>query len=575
VLLFGLAISLLPIGGLGYTLIDVNARALKQSTAELHLAVIEDARRAIRAELLRVQEELIGMGQLLLAPGLGDDERRISLVGAKVTAASALDHVSLYDQQGQLFGTIKAQEAATPPAPQQLDAGVLEEAATGRLIYRGLRAENGQPMLDVIQSVTVDGVTRGYLGTSLRLAGLCRTLSELADRRLLSPDALFAVDESRKLVLIDKPAEAAQRADYTGRGIFSVALGTASFKNDFLAAPEEPFLDQGMRMIGSFETLPELGWAIVARQPRDIAYAPLDRMRRSILLVLALTAVAAVVAAAVIARRLTKPITQLSTATRAIASRQFAGVPDEVAQRGDELGELGRSFNQMADDLVESEHKLVEETRVRSSLSRYLAPDVVDLIIKDPQRLRLSGERRMVTVLFADVVSFTKLAEDRTPEEIVALLNELFSVATEIVLRRGGIIDKFIGDCVMAVWGAPDAHPDDAERAVAAADDLRRWLDAANRRWRKRYGIEIQLGMGIHSGLAVAGNLGSEKRMEYTVIGDAVNVAARLEGIAQPGQILLTEATMNLVAGAFEVKSAGERMLPGRSNPERLYEVVE
>jgi adenylate cyclase len=575
VLLFGLAASLAPIAGLGYALLDLNTRALKQSTAELRVAVIEDVRGAIRAEMERTREELTGMGQLLLAPGLGDDDRRIALVGSKVTASEAFDHVTIYDAKGQLNGTIKALETPSPPAPQQLDAGTLEQAQTGRLVVREFRNDASNPLAEVVLAVRVDGVVRGHLATSLKLAALCRTLAELGERRLQSRDALYVVDEQRRLVLSADSARAASRRDESGRGIFSLKLGNPSFTNDFVTSIEEPYLEDGRKVVGSFETIHELGWNVVARQPRDLAFASLDQMRRSVALAFIVAAIAALLAAAYIARRLTRPIALLSTATRAIANRQFTGLPEQLMQRGDELGVLSRAFDGMAGDLAQSEANLVEETRVRSSLSRYLAPDVVDLIVKDPHRLRLSGERREVTVLFADVVAFTKLAEDRTPEEIVALLNELFTVATEIVQRRGGIVDKFIGDCVMAVWGAPEAHTDDPVRAVGAAEDLRRWLETANRRWRSKFGVEIRLGMGIHTGMVVAGTLGSEKRMEYTVIGDTVNVAARLESIAQPGQILLSEATKRRVEHAFDVRPAGERPLAGRTKSEQVYEVEE
>jgi class 3 adenylate cyclase len=228
----------------------------------------------------------------------------------------------------------------------------------------------------------------------------------------------------------------------------------------------------------------------------------------------------------------------------------------------------------MARTLAAKERELLSQTQARAALSRYLSPDVVELVVSHPESLRLGGERREVTILFADVVGFTHLSETQPPEIIVALLNELFTIATEIIQRRGGIIDKFIGDCIMAVWGTPQAHEDDAQRAVRAAEDLRRWLDVGNRRWRERWGIEIQLAMGVHTGFAVAGNVGSDKRMDYTVIGDTVNVAARLESMAQPGQILVSEATRERIGDdSVELVPVGERRLHGRSAATRTYEV--
>ncbi len=572
VLLFGLAISLLPLAGLGIGLININTAALERATSELHLAIVVDVHRAVAMQLERVHDELTGIGQLLLAPGLGDDDRRLGLVGSKVTAAETFDHATLYDAQGAIVGTIKAEEAEDPPVAA-LDDATRELATGGRLTPVRMRAGKDGPLMDMVQVVRIDKEIKGYLSTSVRLAPLCRVLAEIGDHRLRSTDGIFVVDEARRLVLAADPDRAAKLEPQAARGIFTEARGTVSFHNAFGAAPE--FTDNGVPMVGAFETIPELGWAIVVQQPQAVAYASLRTMRRSVVAAIALVAIACLIAATILARRLTQPIGALSEATRDISDRRFFGLPASLTRRNDELGTLGRAFESMVRDLWRSESKLVEEARVRSSLSRYLAPDVVDLIVKDPNRLRLSGERREVTVLFADVVAFTKLAENRAPESIVALLNELFTVATEIVQKHGGMVDKFIGDCMMAVWGAPETHPDDAERAVAAAEDIRRWAETTNRRWRARFGVEVVLAQGLHTGPVVAGNLGSEKRVEYTVIGDTVNVAARLEAIAKPGQILVTEATKLKLGPAFDVRSAGERTLPGRARAEIVYEVME
>jgi class 3 adenylate cyclase len=328
-------------------------------------------------------------------------------------------------------------------------------------------------------------------------------------------------------------------------------------------------------MLGALETIPEVGWAVVVRQPRARAYAGLAAVRRSILLAAAAAALAAAGLSAWLARRMTRPIAQLVGATREVAVRRFAGVPEGALRRGDELGDLARAFDGMARELEGSERRVLEESRRRDALARYLSPEVVELILEQPDRLRLGGERRQVTVLFADVCAFTRIAEKLAPESVVALLNELFTVATEIVHRRRGMIDKFVGDAVMAVWGAPDGGSDDAVRAVAAAEDLRRWVETANRRWQQRYGVEIALAIGIATGLVVAGNLGSEKRLEYTVIGEPVNLAARLETMAQPRQILVAESTRAALGASATLRPLGERALLSNERTTQIYELVE
>jgi class 3 adenylate cyclase len=157
---------------------------------------------------------------------------------------------------------------------------------------------------------------------------------------------------------------------------------------------------------------------------------------------------------------------------------------------------------------------------------------------------------------------------------VVALLNELFTILTEIVFRHGGTLDKFVGDCVMAMWGAPTPQDDHAARALAAAEDMMRWLEAGNASWEAKFGVKIELAIGIHSGEAIVGNVGSETRMEFTAIGDTVNVAARLEAIARPMQVLVTsEARAAAGPERFDLVDLGARALTGRAAPVHLWEL--
>jgi class 3 adenylate cyclase len=556
-------------------MMDTNAGALEELVHHLHRSIVGDVQRAVRGELARVEQELEGIGMLLFAPGLGDDATRFALVGTRVGALSSLDFVTLYAPTGQSVTTVKADEVPAPEVPSRLEPALLARLSSrGSLVVQGVRSSaQGGPVLEVFFPITaVDGTPRGILGTQVKLGELCALMGELGEKFFDSRESVFVVDGARRLVLHADPTRVAAREDLSQYGLFTALSGDSSFTTDMVATSD--FHAGGTPMVGSLEVISERGWAVAVQQPQARAYRSLSDMRRSILLALAVAAVVALGAGVLGARQLTQPIRALVTATRALAERTFQGVGERITRRGDELGTLGRAFDSMAVTLEGKERELVAQAQVRAALSRYLSPDVVELVVSNPDKLRLGGERREVTILFADVVGFTKLSESQPPEIIVALLNELFTFATEIIQRRGGIIDKFIGDCIMAVWGTPQSHEDDAMRAVQAAEDLRRWLDVGNRRWRERWGIEIQLAIGIHTGPAVAGNVGSEKRMEYTVIGDTVNVAARLESLAQPGQILVSEATRERMGqDSVELVPAGERKLHGRTAAMRIYEV--
>jgi class 3 adenylate cyclase len=572
-LLLILAVALPPLLGLGLVMMDVNADALRLASRELHLAITGDVRRALLRELERTGQELDGVGYLLLTPGLGTEEERNALIASKLTASTALDFVTIYGPGGERLGTIKAKEIPVPAVPESLPAPVLQESpsALSGLLALDALMENGAPSLRVVRRITKDGMTQAFLLSHLRLEPLRALVEKLGEERLGSSHGIYVVNEARQVVLHADPTR--MGASRQGQGIFTALVGNTSFQSVFGASPE--FVDNGEPMVGALETVPELGWAVVVQRPRALAYASLGWMRLWVGAALGVCMVVALGGALLGARQLARPIQALVRATRDIASRRFSQVEDKVEERGDELGHLGRSLGEMARSLAASEKELVEQTRVRTVLSRYLSADVVELIAREPDRLRLGGERREVTVLFSDVCGFTRLSESLPPETVVALLNELFTFATEIIHRRGGIIDKFIGDSVMAVWGTPESHPDDARQAVEAAMELRRWVETGNRRWRQKWGVEIQLAMGLHTGTVVAGNLGSEKRMEYTVIGDTVNVAARLESLAQPGQILVSSATRERLGPDAEVlRHLGERALHGRNATTSVFEVA-
>ncbi|HYO73941.1 MAG TPA: adenylate/guanylate cyclase domain-containing protein [Archangium sp.] len=573
--LLTLLCALPPLVWLGWSMVDTNKKALQGLIADVHRSIVGDVQRTVESEMERVEQNLEAISKVLLVPGLGDDATRYALAGSQMAALRGIDFFSLYVPSGQSITTVKAREVPEPRMPFRLEPAILDalRSSNGQLVVQDVHANaEGKPVLEVFYPVVQDGTMRAVLGTQVKLGDLCKQMGNLGEKLLGSRENVFVVDRQRRLVLHDDTARVAVREDLSRHGLFRAVSGDASFRTGVVAVSE--FQLDGVEMLGSLETVSEQGWAVIVQQPRAVAYASLSEMRRSILAAFAVAALVALVAGLLGARQLTRPIRDLVAATRALAERTFRGVGERVTRRGDELGTLGRAFDSMAVTLEAKEREVVTQTQVRAALSRYLSPDVVDLVVSNPDQLRLGGERREVTILFADVVGFTKLSEAQPPETIVALLHELFTVATEIIQRRGGIIDKFIGDCVMAVWGSPQSHADDALRAVQAAEDLRRWLDVGNRRWRARWGIEIQLAIGIHTGPAVAGNVGSEKRMEYTVIGDTVNVAARIESMAQPGQILVSESTRERIGGSgVELVPAGERQLHGRTAATRIFEV--
>ncbi len=204
------------------------------------------------------------------------------------------------------------------------------------------------------------------------------------------------------------------------------------------------------------------------------------------------------------------------------------------------------------------------------ALRRYVSKDVVDTILAEPERyLRLGGENRRVTVLFADIKGFVRFTENHSAAETVAVLNRVFPVLTEVIFANNGTFDKFIGDAVMAFFGAPVEQPDAARRAVETARRMQLAFAELLPKMNLASG-EIALGIGLHTGEAIVGNIGSETVMDYTAVGDAVNIAKRLQEEAWPGQVLLSQATYE-EAGQPAAHRLGERRLSGRSGPVTMF----
>lgn len=216
-----------------------------------------------------------------------------------------------------------------------------------------------------------------------------------------------------------------------------------------------------------------------------------------------------------------------------------------------------------------------QRLRTSNMFKRFLDPRVVsELIDRGEIDHRTKAEARELTVLFSDIRGFTTLSETSPPEEVVALLNLYFSRQVEVIFRHGGTLDKFIGDAIMAFWGAPTAYPDHADRAVAAALDMSKTLEEL-RQDLGALGAELDVGIGVHTGRAVVGCIGSTDRLDYTAIGDTVNLASRIEGLTKGiARILVSESTREAASAQFGWKDCGFHRVKGRETEVRLYEPV-
>jgi adenylate cyclase len=213
---------------------------------------------------------------------------------------------------------------------------------------------------------------------------------------------------------------------------------------------------------------------------------------------------------------------------------------------------------------------------IKGAFQHYLSPAVIDELVRSPERLTLGGEKKELTVLFSDIAGFTSISEQLTPEHLTTLLNEYLTRMTEIVLSYGGTLDKYEGDAIMAFWGAPLPQPDHARRACLAALDCQTELVKLRDEFETKDWPPLFARIGLNSGMMIVGNLGSRERFDYTVLGDEVNLASRLEGVnkAYGTQIMISERTYKLVKDDVEVRELDMIRVKGKDTPVRIYELL-
>ena len=222
---------------------------------------------------------------------------------------------------------------------------------------------------------------------------------------------------------------------------------------------------------------------------------------------------------------------------------------------------------------VRAHERLAKEEVARANYSRFLPEYVVKQMLDNPDSFKLGGVLQSITILFADIRGFTRISEHAPPEKIVNLLNRYFSAMTDIIFAHGGTLDKYLGDGLMALFGAPTVTPKDAANAISAAVAMQRRMLSINDELHKEGFPEIGIGIGLHTGEVTVGYIGSERRSEYTAIGDTVNTAARLESNAKGGEILVSEVTAKAARSRYQLTSREPITVKNREQPVPLYQV--
>lgn len=433
---------------------------------------------------------------------------------------------------------------------------------------------DGGPLIDASADdlsteamASADGVASGYRLAGGRLFLVLAHRLTLFDEPVGSLSIGFVVDDdvaARLSAIVDaEVCFAAARCLAASAGARSPALATLMIENSRGDQPTYAAIDGRRLAIVSSRLPARQRVAAVIAVPLADVLAPFDRIRRVELLAAAAALLVALLLGAVLSTQLTAPIRTLVSATDRVRRGDYDFTVEVPHQ--DELGTLADAFNQMTQGLLQKE-------RYRSVLDKVVSPGIAEELLKG--EIQLGGETREATTLFADVRGFTSLTEHHEPQRVIGMLNEWLELAATVIEEEGGIVDKYVGDQVMAIWGAPLEDDQHAIHAVRAAVRLRAVTADLGQARRARGDVPFEIGIGVNTGAAVAGNMGSSRRLNYTVLGASVNAANRLCSEAGPGEVLIGERTFDQVSDVVVAVKQPSRVSKGFSAAVTPYLVI-
>ncbi|MFW6364995.1 MAG: adenylate/guanylate cyclase domain-containing protein [Spirochaetota bacterium] len=323
--------------------------------------------------------------------------------------------------------------------------------------------------------------------------------------------------------------------------------------------------EEGEKFLGSYKKTGFSDIGVVTIVEEDVAFAAVYRLQRRNILLTVIVINVAIFILFLFSKSITRPIRRLAAAAERIKEGDF-NVRVKRTTR-DEIGDLSESFTEMAQGLAERE-------KMKDAFGKFVNKEIAEQVLKG--EIKLGGERKYAAVFFSDIRSFTAISEKLEPEEVVEFLNEYMTLMVDCVNKTYGVVDKYIGDAIMAIWGAPLSKGNDAENAINGALLMRQVLIAYNKGRGGDKKPIIRIGCGINIGPMIAGQIGSEEKMEYTVIGDTVNLASRIESLNKPfgTDILISEEAFQKTCGIYKVTPMQKIKVKGKEAPQQIYAVI-
>lgn len=430
-------------------------------------------------------------------------------------------------------GTLEVQNATFPRGPAMFTVGIpLIKDASGKITHIAI--------------------------ADLELGALQKPFSEQKER------TFFVVDRRGVLLAHSDERRALARQDFSQSEAVEIARDSKTPRG------QKPVHDDDGKRAYAAYAKTSFGVTVFSEISEDIILEPALEVKRNAFYIAGLFLSAALFFIFVFSMTLTSPLEKLVQLIDLVSKGNFdvsaRKAVDNMFDFKDEVTELADAFDHMTEGLKERD-------KVKNLFSKFHGSSVTDDLMQG--EVSLGGQKKDVVVFFSDIRGFTAFSEKRSPEEVVEMLNEYFGVMVGIINKHGGVVDKFIGDAIMAVWGAPKSSDRDSQKAVRACIEMRKGLNDLNERRIARGQPPIQIGMGLHAGPAISGTIGSDERMEYTVIGNTVNTSSRIEASTKAfgTDLLITDDVLSKIGEDFKVEYAGSAEVKGRSEALKMFKV--
>ncbi len=434
----------------------------------------------------------------------------------------------------------------------------VQQVLSGEVAVRNRSLPKGAPLftLGVPLVKGADGLVSHIAVTNVRLAALQKAFAEQADR------LIYLVDNQGVVFAHPNEKLALSAASLKSNEVVKKATASDIGKGELVYRNKEAKAN----FISAYSKL-RYGLTVITEASEKIILEPAAYVERQVFYFTCLVLSGSLIVIAMFSLTITRPVQRLVTITKEIAKGNF-GIPvARLVATNDEVGTLAVSFDAMLAGLRERD-------KVKNLFNKFHGSSVTESLLST-DKVQMGGSRKKVVVFFSDIRGFTATSEVQSPEQVVSMLNEYFTIMVRIILNNNGIVDKFIGDAIMAVWGTPKGSDDDCLNAVKACLEMRKALAELNELRASRGEAPLKIGIGLHTGEAISGNIGSEERMEFTAIGDTVNMTSRIEDSTKAfgTDLLISDDVAREVRGRFIIEEAGRTKVKGKTEPLVLHKV--